>query len=50
MWFILSVYALLKVVKIHCDLSVLAMSLMGFQKKLDGFELYPICFGILEFA
>ena len=27
-----SVYTLLKVVKSHCDLSVLAVSLMGFQK------------------
>ena len=28
-----SVWTLLKVVKSHCDLSVLAVSLMGFQKK-----------------
>ena len=26
------IYTLLKVVKSHCDLSVLAMSLIGFQK------------------
>ena len=42
-----SVCTLFKVVKSHCDLSVLAMSLMGFhQKKLDRrvggwVELYP---------
>ena len=29
-------YTLLKVVKIHCDLSVLAVSLMGFQKNWIG--------------
>ena len=52
---ILSLYALLKVVG-HYDLSVLSMSVMGFQKKsLDGWwvggwgELYPIIFGFLEF-
>ena len=32
---ILSVYALLKVVG-YCDLSVLSMSVMGFQKNMDG--------------
>ena len=30
------VYTLLKVVKSHCDLSVLTVSLMGFQKKKIG--------------
>ena len=54
MWCILSVYTLLKVVKSHCDLSVLALSLMSFQKKLDRgvggcIELYPICFWIFGF-
>ncbi len=33
MWCILSVYSLLKVVKSHYDLSVLAVSLMSLQKK-----------------
>ena len=33
---ILPVYMLLKVVKSHCDFSVLAMSLMSFQKKNFG--------------
>ena len=48
---ILSVYALLKVVGYY-DLSVLSMSVMGFQKKKFGWrvgewgELYPIFFGI----
>ena len=38
----------------QCDLSVLVVSLMGFQKKLDRgwvggwVELYPIFFGFLE--
>ena len=38
-------------VKSHCDLSVLAVSLMVFQKKMDRVggwvELYPIFFGVL---
>ena len=47
---ILSVYTLLKVVGYY-DLSVLSMSMMGFQKKfgwrVDGWgELYPIFLGI----
>ena len=43
---ILLVYALLKVVNYY-DLSVLSMSVMGFQKKkFDGFELHPSLFGI----
>ena len=47
---ILSVYTLLNVVGYY-DLSVLSMSVMGFQKKVwmegDGWgELYPNCFGI----
>ena len=37
-------YTLLKVVKIHCNLSVLAVSLMGFQKNWIRCELYPIFF------
>ena len=46
------IYTLLKVVG-HYDLSVLSMSVMGFQKKsLDGVggwgELYPIFVGFLE--
>ena len=50
---ILSVYTLLKVVGYY-DLSVLSMSVMGFQKKsLDGVggwgELYPSFFLFLEF-
>ena len=51
---ILSVYALLKVVGYY-DLSVLSMSVMGFQKKKFGWrvgvwgELYPNFFGFLEF-
>ena len=52
-WSILSVHTLLKVVSYY-DLSVLFMSVMGFQKKVwmgvGGWgELYPICFGFLEF-
>ena len=48
---ILSVYALLKVVGYY-DLSVLSMSVMGFQKKSldEGCELYPSFFGFLEFV
>ena len=47
---ILSVYTLLKVVGYY-DLSVLSMSVMGFQKKKIGMvggwgKLYPIFFGI----
>ena len=47
------VYTFLKVVGYY-DLSVLSMSVMGFQKKLDGGvgewgELYPHFFGFLEF-
>ena len=38
-------YTLLKVVGYY-DLSVLSMSVMGFQK-WDGFELYPSFFGIV---
>ena len=45
-------YASLKVVGYY-DFCVLSMSVMGFQKKLDGVrrwcELYPICLGFLEF-
>ena len=49
---ILSVYTLLKVVGYY-DLSVLPMSVMGFQKKFGwGFsgwsELYPVFFGFLD--
>ena len=51
--YILSVYTLLKVVS-HYDLSVLSMSVMGFQKKvrMGGWvggwgELYPSIFWIL---
>ena len=42
---------LLKVVGYY-DLSVLSMSVMGFQQKKFGFcdELYPICFGFLDFV
>ena len=48
------VYTLPKVVD-HYDLSVLSMSVMGFQKKfgceVGGWgELYPICLGFLEFV
>ena len=47
---IMSVYTLLKVVGYY-DLSVLSMSVMGFQKNWMGGgwvqgELYPIIFGI----
>ena len=46
---ILFVYTLLKVV-IYYDLSVLSMSVMGFQKKFGwgwvGGELYPVLFWI----
>ena len=47
---ILFVYTLLKVVSYY-DLSVLSMSLMGFQTNLDGGlgELYPVFFWILGF-
>ena len=49
---ILSVYTLLKVVGYY-DLSVLPMSVMGFQKKKFGWggwgELYPIFVGFFEF-
>ena len=38
----------------YYDLSVLSMSVMGFKKKVwmeGGWgELYPICFGCLEFV
>ena len=47
-----SVYTLLKVVRSHCDLSVLAVSLMGFPKKkyLDRvLSSIQILFGFLEF-
>ena len=46
----MSVYTLLKVVGYY-DLSVLSMSVMGFQKKgLDGWgELYPFFWGFLDF-
>ena len=49
---ILSVYTLLKVVKSHCDLSVLAVSLMSFKKKLDRGVggLSSIFLGFLEFV
>ena len=48
--YILSAYELLKVV-VYYDLSVLSMSLMGFQKKkLDWGELYPNCFGFFKFC
>ena len=52
---ILSLYTLLKVVKSHCDLSVVAVSLMGFQKKLEGGWVGGLscinCFwGFLEFV
>ena len=41
---------LLTVVKSQCDLSVLAVSLMGFQnKKIDRVELYPIFLIFFEF-
>ena len=51
--FCLHNYTLLKVVGYY-DLSVLSMSVMGFQKKfgwgVGGWgELYPIFFGFLEF-
>ena len=46
---ILSVFTLLKVVGYY-DLSVLSMSVMGFQKSLDGGWLYPIFSGFLEFV
>ena len=49
---ILLAYTLLTVVGLgYYDLSVLSMSVMGFQKKsLGGWvQLYPICFGFLEF-
>ena len=43
---ILSVYALLKVINYY-DLSVLFMSMMGFQKKKGGWgELHPSLFWI----
>ena len=42
---ILSVYTWLSVVGYY-DLSVMSMSVIGFQKKLDGCELYPIFFWI----
>ena len=48
---ILSVNELLKVVG-YFDLSVLSISVMGFQKKKFRWgvgELYPISFGFLEF-
>ena len=49
---ILSVYTLLKVVGYY-NLSVLSMSVMGFQKKVwvvGGWgELYPSFFGFVEF-
>ena len=38
---VLFVYALLKVVG-HYDFSVLSLSAMGFQKKLDRTELSPV--------
>ena len=41
----MSVYALIKVVGYY-DLSDLSMSVMGFQKKMYGCELYPIFFEI----
>ena len=52
--FVLSVYTLLKVVGYY-DLSVLSMSLMGFQKKnwmwVGGWgELHPSCFRIFGFV
>ena len=46
---ILSVYTLLKVVGYY-DLSVLSMSVMGFQKKsFDGMSALSNFFGCLEF-
>ena len=42
---ILFVYTLLKVVSYY-DLSVLSMSVMGFQKKSCWGDLYPSFFGI----
>ena len=51
---ILSVYTLLKVVGYY-DLSVLSLSVMGFQKKKKSWmvggwgEFFPIFFGFLEF-
>ena len=49
-----SVCTLLIVVKNHCDLSVLAVSLMGLKKKLDrgwvgGLSCIQFVFGFLEF-
>ena len=41
-------YTLLKVVGYY-DLSVLSMSVMGFQKKFGCCEFYPIFFGFVEF-
>ena len=51
---ILSVHALLKVVGYY-DLSVLPISVMGFQKKslggwVGGVSSIQICFGFLEFV
>ena len=43
-----SVHTLLKVVGYY-DLSVLSMSVMVSKKSLDGFELYPIFCGFMEF-
>ena len=51
MWCIMYVYTLLKVVKSHCDFTVLAVSLMGsnFFFGMGWVELYPIVLGFLEF-
>ena len=49
MWCILSVYTLLKVVKSHCDLSVMAVSLMGFHKKLYDLSSIPFLWDFLSF-
>ena len=50
---ILSVHTLLTVIG-YCDLSVLSVSMMGFQKKFGWGvgvlgELNPRCFGLLDF-
>ena len=44
---VLCLYTLLKVVSYY-DLSVLSMSVMGFQKKLDGVSSIQVYFGFLE--
>ena len=49
MYSVCRAYTLLKVIKSHCDLSVLAASLMGFHNLDRDLSSIQILFGFFEF-